>query len=52
MAAYRVEELVEEAQRYAAAGLRYYKLKVHHPDPRENRRRVEVVRRRWATASG
>jgi L-alanine-DL-glutamate epimerase-like enolase superfamily enzyme len=42
--AYRVEELVEEAQRYAAVGLRYYKLKVHHPDPRENRRRVEAVR--------
>jgi L-alanine-DL-glutamate epimerase-like enolase superfamily enzyme len=43
--AYRVEDLVEEAQRYAAAGLRHYKLKVHHPDPRENRRRAEAVRR-------
>ena len=43
--AYRMEDLVEEAQRYAEAGLRYYKLKVHHPDPRENRRRVEAVRR-------
>src|SRR5581483_11813902 len=42
--AYRVEDLVEEARRYRAAGCRYYKLKVHHPDPRENRRRVEAVR--------
>ena len=40
---YRVEDMVEEAQRYAALGLRYYKLKVHHPDPRENRRRAEAV---------
>jgi L-alanine-DL-glutamate epimerase-like enolase superfamily enzyme len=43
--AYRLEDLVEEAQRYAAAGLRHYKLKVHHPDPRENRRRAEAVQR-------
>ena len=43
--AYRTEDLVEEARRYADAGLRHYKLKVHHPDPRENRRRVEAVRR-------
>ena len=42
--AYRTEDLVEEARRYTDAGLRYYKLKVHHPDPRENRRRVEAVR--------
>jgi L-alanine-DL-glutamate epimerase-like enolase superfamily enzyme len=42
---YRVEDMIEEAQRYAAAGLHYYKLKVHHPDPRENRRRAETVRR-------
>ena len=42
--AYQIEDMVEEAQRYAAAGLRYYKLKVHHPDPRENRRRAEAVR--------
>src|SRR5262249_5579169 len=26
-------------------GARHYKPKVHHPDPRENRRRVEAVRR-------
>lgn len=42
---YRENDLVEEARRYVAAGCRAYKLKVHHPDPRENRRRVEAVRR-------
>src|SRR4029450_3897437 len=43
--AYRVEAMTEEAKRYTALGLRYYKLKVHHPDPRENRRRAEAVRK-------
>src|SRR5918992_4881110 len=42
--AYRVEEVVAEAQRYAAMGCRYYKMKIHDPDPRVNRRRVEAVR--------
>lgn len=42
---YRVEDLVGEAERYAALGCRYYKMKIHHPDPRENRRRVEAVGR-------
>jgi L-alanine-DL-glutamate epimerase-like enolase superfamily enzyme len=42
--AYAVEDLVEEAQRYVAQGCRYYKLKVHHPEPRVNRQRVEAVR--------
>src|SRR5437016_10012461 len=42
--AYTVEDLVEEAQRYVAQGCRYYKLKVHHPEPRVNRQRVEAVR--------
>jgi L-alanine-DL-glutamate epimerase-like enolase superfamily enzyme len=41
---YRTEDVVAEAQRYAAQGCRYYKMKVHHPDPRENRKRVEAVR--------
>src|SRR5713226_1440229 len=30
---------------YAGAGCRYYKMKVHHPDPRVNRQRVEAVRK-------
>ncbi len=42
---YSLEELIAEAERYAAQGCRYYKMKIHHPDPRENRKRVEAVRR-------
>jgi L-alanine-DL-glutamate epimerase-like enolase superfamily enzyme len=42
---YAVEDLVREAERYAGMGCRYYKLKVHHPDARVNRQRVEAVRR-------
>ncbi len=42
---YAIEDVVAEAQRYVAMGCRYYKMKVHHPDPRENRRRVEAVRK-------
>jgi L-alanine-DL-glutamate epimerase-like enolase superfamily enzyme len=40
---YSEKELIEEAERYAALGCTYYKMKIHHPDPRENRRRVEAV---------
>jgi L-alanine-DL-glutamate epimerase-like enolase superfamily enzyme len=42
---YSVDDLVGEAERYAAMGCRYYKMKIHHPDPRENRKRVDAVRR-------
>ncbi len=42
---YSERELVEEAERYAAMGCAYYKMKIHHPDPRENRKRVEAVHR-------
>ncbi len=34
---YSVDDLIAEATRYASMGCRYYKMKVHHPDPRENR---------------
>jgi L-alanine-DL-glutamate epimerase-like enolase superfamily enzyme len=44
-AKYAAQDLVEEAQRYVAMGCRYYKMKIHHPDPRVNRERVETVRR-------
>src|SRR6266852_1578635 len=44
-ARYGVEDLIGEAERYAGLGCRYYKMKIHHPDPRENRKRVEAVRR-------
>jgi L-alanine-DL-glutamate epimerase-like enolase superfamily enzyme len=41
---YSVDDLIAEAQRYVAMGCRYYKMKIHHPDPRVNRRRVEAVK--------
>jgi L-alanine-DL-glutamate epimerase-like enolase superfamily enzyme len=41
---YPMDDLIAEAQRYAALGCRYYKMKIHHPDPRVNRQRVEAVR--------
>jgi L-alanine-DL-glutamate epimerase-like enolase superfamily enzyme len=43
--AYSVDDLVAEAQRYTAQGCRYYKMKIHHPDPRVNRQRVEAVKK-------
>jgi L-alanine-DL-glutamate epimerase-like enolase superfamily enzyme len=42
---YTEADLVAEAERYAAAGCRYYKMKIHHPDPHANRARVEAVRK-------
>jgi L-alanine-DL-glutamate epimerase-like enolase superfamily enzyme len=42
---YTEAELVAEAARYAAAGCKYYKMKIHHPDPKVNRARVEAVRK-------
>ena len=37
--------MIAEAERYAAQGCKYYKMKIHHPDPRENAKRVGAVRR-------
>jgi D-arabinonate dehydratase len=42
---YSLDDLVGEAKRYTAMGCRYYKMKIHHPDPLENRRRVEAVKK-------
>ena len=42
---YALEDLIGEAQRYAARCCRYYKMKIHHPDPRVNRARVEAVKK-------
>jgi D-arabinonate dehydratase len=42
---YSEKELVTEAEKYAALGCKYYKMKIHHPDPRENAKRVDAVRR-------
>jgi L-alanine-DL-glutamate epimerase-like enolase superfamily enzyme len=44
-ARYSIDDLVGEAQRYASLGCRHYKMKIHDPDPRVNRQRVEAVRR-------
>jgi len=41
---YTLEDLIGEAQAYVARGCRYYKMKIHHPDPRANRARVEAVK--------
>ncbi|HEX5476640.1 MAG TPA: mandelate racemase/muconate lactonizing enzyme family protein [Burkholderiales bacterium] len=42
---YTEKDLIEEAERYAAQGCRYYKMKIHDPDPLANRRRVEAVKK-------
>jgi len=42
---YSEKELIAEAEKYAALGCKYYKMKIHHADPRENRKRVEAVLR-------
>src|SRR5256885_1113541 len=41
---YSEKELIAEAERYAAQGCKYYKMKIHHSDPRENAKRVAAVR--------
>jgi len=42
---YTEKDLVGEAERYAALGCRYYKMKIHEPDPQANRDRVALVRK-------
>src|SRR5436190_13926069 len=42
---YTESELIAEAEKYAAQGCKYYKMKIHHPDPKVNRTRVEAVRK-------
>src|SRR5256886_229393 len=42
---YSEKELIAVAERYAAQGCKYYKMKIHHSDPRENAKRVAAVRR-------
>src|SRR5258705_9442025 len=37
---YSLDDLIGEAQAYVARGCRYYKMKIHNPDPRANRERV------------
>jgi L-alanine-DL-glutamate epimerase-like enolase superfamily enzyme len=42
---YSVDDVIAEALRYKQLGCRYYKMKIHDPDPRVNRQRVEAVRK-------
>src|ERR671918_460338 len=44
-AKYSVDDLVREAEKYAAFGCKYYKMKIHDLDPKVNRARVEAVRK-------
>src|SRR5207237_10471898 len=44
-AKYAVEDIVNEARFYVGQGCRYYKMKIHDPDPRANRKRVEAVKK-------
>ena len=44
-AKYSLDDLVREAEKYAALGCKYYKMKIHDPDPKVNRARVEAVKR-------
>src|SRR5438094_5480746 len=44
-AKYSERELIAEAEKYAALGCKYYKMKIHHADPRENAKRVGAVLR-------
>jgi len=42
---YSLDDLIGEAKRYVAMGCRYYKMKIHHAEPLENRKRVEAVKK-------
>ena len=42
---YTEKDLLAEAERYAGMGCRYYKMKIHDPDPLANRKRVETVKK-------
>lgn len=42
---YTEQDLIGEAEKYAALGCKYYKMKIHHPDPKVNRARVAAVRK-------
>ena len=40
---YSEQDLIAEAERYASRGVKYYKMKIHDPDPRVNAKRVGAV---------
>ena len=44
-AKYTIDELIAEAEKYSALGCKYYKMKIHHPDPAVNASRVAAVKK-------
>ncbi|MBI3371192.1 MAG: mandelate racemase/muconate lactonizing enzyme family protein [Betaproteobacteria bacterium] len=42
---YSESDLIAEAEKYAAMGCRYYKMKIHDPSARANRKRVKAVKK-------
>ena len=42
---YAVDDIIAEGGFYTGHGCRYYKMKIHDPDPRANRARVEAVKK-------
>src|SRR5688572_28129433 len=44
-AKYSLDDLIGEAQKYAGYGCKYYKMKIHHPDPAVNASRVAAVKK-------
>ena len=44
-AKYATKDIIAEAERYVGLGCRYYKMKIHDPDPRANRKRVKAVQK-------
>ena len=44
-AKYATKDIIAEAERYVGLGCRYYKMKIHDPDPRANRTRVKAVQK-------
>jgi len=42
---YSTAELIAEAEKYAALGCKYYKMKIHHADPAVNASRVAAVKK-------
>ena len=49
-AKYSTDDLVNEAQKYAGMGCKYYKMKIHHPDPAVNASRVGAVKKALGTS--
>lgn len=44
-AKYATKDVITEAERYVGLGCTYYKMKIHDPNPRVNRERVQAVQK-------